>query len=435
MPLVDRYRTCHSDDLSSLYAELGGGARALEAQRLAIAAVLDERDAWGVDGARDMVGWVAATDAVRRVTAKSFVSVARALVQLPAIAAAAAEGRFSPDQLAPLCALATPDTDAHWAEHGPALEPSQLAARAAKATRKKREASQEQEAKRTLSMWNARGGGVRGSFYLPDTDAETLTAGLDRLAETYTPAPGAPWDPIGVRRADALVELASLSIADTVVGATAHLYVHAHAGALDDDGDGWVTLADGTPISRATLERLGCDATTQILLHDETGAFTALGAVTRTIPRRVRRLLTHRDRCCRFPGCETTIGLHAHHLRFWSRDGETEVWNLAMLCRRHHKHVHEGGWTLTGDPDHPDGLTFTSPTGRTVTTTPTPCTPRIRERLIPDPPTPGPEPDNDTDVDEDADDPRTTRCRQAHLQAIRARLHREALRDHACQAP
>ena len=39
--------------------------------------------------------------------------------------------------------------------------------------------------------------------------------------------------------------------------------------------------------------------------------------------------------------------------------------NLAGLCWAHHRLVHEGGWTLTGNAD--DTLTFTSPTGRTLT--------------------------------------------------------------------
>ena len=328
-PLVDQYRSCTSEDLASAFAELGGGARALDAQRLAIVAVLDEREVWKTDGARDTAGWVAGVDALRRGTARSVVDVARALVDLPAIAAVAAQGRLSFDQLGPLCTLATPDTDAHWAERGPGLEAGQLGAEAAKATRTSREAAQEQEARRNLTIWKARRGGTRFAGYLPDVDAETLTAGLDRIATRYQPIPGDSWEPLQVRRADALVKLASLSLADTSVGAIAHIYIHAHAGAFGEEADGWVTLADGTSIARATLERLGCDATTQLVLHDATGAFSALGAATHAVPRRIRRLLATRDRCCRFPGCEATLGLHAHHIRFWSRNGKTEVWNLA----------------------------------------------------------------------------------------------------------
>lgn len=200
MPLVDRYRSCSSEELASGYAELGGAIRALEAQRLAMLAGLDERDAWRVDGARHTAGWVATVDAVHRVNARAVVTVARALVDLPAIAAVTADGGLSFDQLRPLSATATPVTDDHWAVHGPGCDPGQLAAHAARTERVTRERAQEQEAKRTLSIWRARGGGSRLAGYLPDVDAAVLAAGLDRLAERYQPAPDEEWEPLALRR-------------------------------------------------------------------------------------------------------------------------------------------------------------------------------------------------------------------------------------------
>jgi hypothetical protein len=57
--------------------------------------------------------------------------------------------------------------------------------------------------------------------------------------------------------------------------------------------------------------------------------------------------LTARDRGCVFPGCgrppEWTDG---HHIRHWIHGGPTTLENLALLCRRHHRLVHEGGWQL-----------------------------------------------------------------------------------------
>ena len=40
----------------------------------------------------------------------------------------------------------------------------------------------------------------------------------------------------------------------------------------------------------------------------------------------------------------------AHHVREWDNDGPTDLDNLALLCRRHHTSVHEGGWTITPTP-------------------------------------------------------------------------------------
>jgi hypothetical protein len=39
-----------------------------------------------------------------------------------------------------------------------------------------------------------------------------------------------------------------------------------------------------------------------------------------------------------------------------------------LLCPQHHRAVHEGGWSITGDPD--GALTFHGPSGEVVNETP-----------------------------------------------------------------
>ncbi|MBB2989297.1 hypothetical protein FHR72_000754, partial [Mycolicibacterium iranicum] len=75
------------------------------------------------------------------------------------------------------------------------------------------------------------------------------------------------------------------------------------------------------------------------------------GRETRTISRRLRRALEHRDRCCVVPGCGATRGLHAHHLVHWEDGGPTELDNLVLVCPYHHRAHHRGLITLTG-PAH-----------------------------------------------------------------------------------
>ena len=62
---LDRYRTMATDDVAAAYRDLGGLIRAIEAQRLAMLAVLDEREVATVDGCLDTAQWVAAAEGVR----------------------------------------------------------------------------------------------------------------------------------------------------------------------------------------------------------------------------------------------------------------------------------------------------------------------------------------------------------------------------------
>ncbi len=70
-----------------------------------------------------------------------------------------------------------------------------------------------------------------------------------------------------------------------------------------------------------------------------------VGRRRRTIPPALRRALEVRDRGCRFPGCGLRF-TDAHHLIHWADGGETSLDNTVLLCRHHHRLVHEGGWSV-----------------------------------------------------------------------------------------
>jgi hypothetical protein len=80
------------------------------------------------------------------------------------------------------------------------------------------------------------------------------------------------------------------------------------------------------------------------------GATLDVGRKTRTIPPAIRRALATRDRQCRFPGCQARR-CDAHHVDHWADGGATRLDNLLLLCRRHHRLVHEGGVTVAIDVD------------------------------------------------------------------------------------
>src|SRR5437867_5060773 len=124
--------------------------------------------------------------------------------------------------------------------------------------------------------------------------------------------------------------------------------------------------ADDVPAE--TSRRLACDATRVVMQHDVDGHITEVGARTRTIPA-LRRALQHRDRGCRFPGCALPFG-QGHHIRHWAHGGPTTLSNLALLCRRHHRTVHEEGYRVERQPD--GELSFTTPDGRRLPDVPLP---------------------------------------------------------------
>ena len=118
--------------------------------------------------------------------------------------------------------------------------------------------------------------------------------------------------------------------------------------------------AGGIHVSAETARRLACDAATVTMRHGPAGEILDVGRRTRTISPALRRALAARDRQCRFPGCGNRR-VDAHHIEHWADGGRTALDNLVLLCRRHHRAVHEEGYRVTIDANgdvkflRPDG--------------------------------------------------------------------------------
>ena len=97
-------------------------------------------------------------------------------------------------------------------------------------------------------------------------------------------------------------------------------------------------------VSAETARRIACDAGKVPMTHAN-GRILSVGRKTRTIPPPIRRALEFRDQGCRFPGCSSQH-CDAHHIEHWADGGETKLSNLVLLCRRHHRLLHEGGYTV-----------------------------------------------------------------------------------------
>jgi hypothetical protein len=142
------------------------------------------------------------------------------------------------------------------------------------------------------------------------------------------------------------------------------VFLHVDPGTLQAEGEiGRSHLEDGTRVSAETSRRLSCDAAVVQVTTDGDGSVLDVGRRTRTIPPALRRALQVRDGGCRFPGCGLRF-TEGHHLVHWADGGETTLDNLVLLCRFHHRRVHEDGFEVRRGSD--GGVRFFDPEGRAV---------------------------------------------------------------------
>ncbi len=114
------------------------------------------------------------------------------------------------------------------------------------------------------------------------------------------------------------------------------------------------TTADGTLLPPETVRRLGCDATLVAHLLGTRGEPLTLTRILRLYTRGQRRHLLLRDRGCTYPGCTAPAAwTRAHHVLHWADGGPTDTTNAALLCPRHHTHVHHRRLWAT-IREHPD---------------------------------------------------------------------------------
>jgi hypothetical protein len=122
-------------------------------------------------------------------------------------------------------------------------------------------------------------------------------------------------------------------------------------------------------VSPATAKRLSCDASLVTVLEDEQGRVLNIGRRSRTVPAAINRALNIRDKTCRVPGCCESRYVDAHHIKHWADGGDTSMDNLVTLCRKHHRQLHQGCFTISVEKTaHDQQLVFATPTGKKIQT-------------------------------------------------------------------
>jgi hypothetical protein len=154
------------------------------------------------------------------------------------------------------------------------------------------------------------------------------------------------------------------------------LVLHADAEALArDGGEGTLSLEPAAHVSAETSRRIACDASLVVMRHGSDGRTLDVGRRKRTVSPALRRALAHRDRGCRFPGCGLRL-CDAHHIEHWADGGATKLDNLLLLCRQHHRAVHEEGFRV--ELLASDEVRFFRPDGRELP--PAPAIPELLQR-------------------------------------------------------
>jgi hypothetical protein len=89
-----------------------------------------------------------------------------------------------------------------------------------------------------------------------------------------------------------------------------------------------------------------------LLVTDEGGRVVYGSDEKRSLSAAARRAIVKRDRHCRFPGCDRPAEwADEHHLVHWADGGPSRIDNVYLVCRPHHRLVHEGRWRLVLEPD------------------------------------------------------------------------------------
>jgi hypothetical protein len=375
------------DRLGDEIAELSAHLEAATARLLTLIREFDARRGWG-SGFRSCAHWLSWRVGLDLGAARERVRVAHALATLPALAQALARGELSYAKVRALTRVATPETEARLLAVGRAgtAEHVERIVRGWRRVdqRAMTHEANRQHANRSLTVRREEDGTVVIHGRLVPDVGDLLLRALDAARETLyqrrheagspeaEPVPEAPTR--AQQQADALALLAETALHHELdPGAPGERYqvvVHVDASVLADPvRPGQSELEEGDHVSAETSRRLACDASRVVMRHDADGQVVEVGARTRTIPPAMRRALLHRDRTCRFPGCHVRVG-QGHHVRHWANGGPTTLSNLVLLCRLHHRAVHEEGYQLERAED--GALHFRRPDGRPLPEVPPP---------------------------------------------------------------
>ncbi len=316
------------------------------------------------DGAKSMAPWLRGHCRLSAAAAFQIVRTGRALVQLPAVAAAFAAGAVTADQVAVIAPITRPGPVAAASAQGVELaEVDRVLAESAMTCQHTElgQAVQHYLARldpdgpepdptegRSLVRVRHADGSVSGRYELDPVGAEKLDVALESIVQASRPA--------GDERSraqqlgDAMVQLADNVLASGTLPflrtVKPHVAVLIPVSDLIDPATGPAAgeTGFGAAISAARTRWLACDGTMTRVVMSPEGRPLDLGRTQRIVPPHLRRAVEVQDHHCVFAGCHApTYWCDVHHVLEWVADeGPTSLENSALLCERHHTKVHHG---------------------------------------------------------------------------------------------
>ena len=355
------------DELDRGIVSLAARINASTYELLVLVRQFDERAGWLKWGLANCTEWLHWRCDLSMSAAREKVRVAHALKTLPLIATAFADGELSYSKVRPLTRVARVDNE----ESLLAFALKTTASRVEERCRELRCATTESvtEANRTHANRSLRvhrdleRGVMTITVEIPIESGELLEKALDRARDTaFSQTPELLNENWSAQQADALVTMANAYLSGKGEQAAClsdnyQVTVHVDRSAVANN-DGRSSL----PIE--SVKRLCCDGDAVVIVENEDGEPLSVGRKTRTVPIAIKRALRARDKGCVFPGCHHRRFVDAHHIQHWSAGGETSLENLLLLCSRHHRLVHEGGFCI--ERDYQNHWFFKRPDGRAV---------------------------------------------------------------------
>ena len=393
-----------SDDLFELgerIADLAARINIATHDMLALVAEFDRREGWA-DNFTSCAEWLAWRTGRTLAAARENVRVAHALAELPLTAAAMKSGQLSYTKVRTMTRVATPETEATLLKYAQSTSAARLEWLVRGWNMASRDGELAAEEVRHRSRTFSVAIDADGMYVVRGRLEPEVGAGLMRAIEAASDALYRGEDAEArprnrQRRADAAGLVAERALAaglggdeggDVGSGSRAERYqvvVHTDAATLAERGETGRSELDGVRVCAETSRRMACDAARVAMGHRD-GEVVSVGRRTRIVPPHIRRALEERDRGCRYPGCASRF-TEAHHVKHWADGGETSLANTILLCRRHHRLVHEGGTRMALDRD--GKAAFFTREGQVIASAPPPLAEEVAAEL-PSAPAPPP---------------------------------------------